>query len=197
MKTLKDQLTIVIRNQLDFQQKIENQMCTLQTMMQTICQLVNSEIISRRTSVTPAVAPPPAPDRYSYHASKVPVVPKTTNTAMDELLTFAQRMNNGVATSHPAAKRPMSAVTTNSESQSYETVKPLPIRRTAESESTRLSPLENHFFDTTSPSTVRNARLATRHSPFRFVLEGNVAGENPSGTSASRPTHGRIQRTHR
>lgn len=50
VKNVKDQLSIVIKNQLDFQQKIETQMNTLQTMMQTVCQLVNSEIISNRKS---------------------------------------------------------------------------------------------------------------------------------------------------
>lgn len=155
-------------------------MCTLQTMMQTICQLVNSEIISRRNTpptVAPVVVPPPpAPDRYSYHATKVPVVPKTMNTAMDDLLTFAQRMNDGdkkktttiffhltsfssLDLTRPTTKRPMSAVS-NSESQSYETVKQIPMRRTVEPESTRLSPVENRstfdLFDTTSTSTVNS-----------------------------------------
>ncbi len=48
INNLKDQLSIVIKTQLDFQQKIEHQMVTLQTMMQTICQLVNNEIISNK-----------------------------------------------------------------------------------------------------------------------------------------------------
>ena len=48
LNTLKDQLSLVIKTQLDFQQKIENQMTTLQTMMQTLCQLVNHEIISNK-----------------------------------------------------------------------------------------------------------------------------------------------------
>ena len=50
VKNVKDQLSVVIKNQLDFQRKIETQMNTLQTMMQTVCQLVNSEIISNRKS---------------------------------------------------------------------------------------------------------------------------------------------------
>jgi hypothetical protein len=48
--TLKDQLSVVIKAQLDFQQKIENQISMLQTMMQTVCQLVNNEIISNKKS---------------------------------------------------------------------------------------------------------------------------------------------------
>jgi hypothetical protein len=38
----------MIKNQLDFQQKIENQMTTFQTMLQTVCQLVNNEIIPNK-----------------------------------------------------------------------------------------------------------------------------------------------------
>ena len=48
MNTLKDQLSVVVKAQLDFQQKIENQMSMLQTMMQTVCQLVNNEIITNK-----------------------------------------------------------------------------------------------------------------------------------------------------
>jgi hypothetical protein len=46
--TLKDQLSVVIKAQLDFQQKVDNQISMLQTMMQTVCQLVNNEIVSNK-----------------------------------------------------------------------------------------------------------------------------------------------------
>lgn len=52
MNTLKDQLSVVIKAQLDFQQKVENQISMLQTMMQTVCQLVNTEIIANKKPIS-------------------------------------------------------------------------------------------------------------------------------------------------
>lgn len=48
----------MIKAQLDFQQKVEGQISMLQTMMQTVCQLVNNEIITNKksTSQTHSVA---------------------------------------------------------------------------------------------------------------------------------------------
>ena len=48
INNLKDQVSIIIKNQVDFQQKIESQMTTLQTMLQTVCQLVNNEVIPNK-----------------------------------------------------------------------------------------------------------------------------------------------------
>lgn len=52
--TLKEQLSVVIKAQLDFQQKVESQISMLQTMMQTVCQLVNNELASNRKSTNPS-----------------------------------------------------------------------------------------------------------------------------------------------
>jgi hypothetical protein len=48
INNVKDQVSVMIKNQLDFQKKIESQMTTLQTMLQTVCQLVNNEIIPNK-----------------------------------------------------------------------------------------------------------------------------------------------------
>ena len=45
---LKDQLSVVVKAQLDFQQRIEKQISMLQTMMQTVCQVVNNEMLSNK-----------------------------------------------------------------------------------------------------------------------------------------------------
>ena len=117
LNNLKDQLSYVIKTQLDFQQKIENQMITLQTMMQTICQLVNNDIIQNkkhersfffqksnhlfrfhhlactsrihRDHTDFEIAEP----RPNWLGSSQKL--KDTHNAVDELLTFARRMNTG------------------------------------------------------------------------------------------------------
>ncbi len=110
--TLKDQLSVVIKAQLDFQQKIENQVSMLQTMMQTVCQLVNNELItnkkctgnctpqqstvnsarSRRDQTEFQIAEPR--QNWLSNNSNIPIQrPKHNST--DELLSFTQRMSNG------------------------------------------------------------------------------------------------------
>ncbi|CAF2506563.1 unnamed protein product [Rotaria sp. Silwood2] len=112
---LKDQLSVVIKAQLDFQQKIENQISMLQTMMQTVCQLVNNEIISnkkcsgnctsqqqqqstinstriRRDQTDFQIAEP----RQTWSNNQTNIhIQRPKNNATDELLTFTQRMSNG------------------------------------------------------------------------------------------------------
>ncbi|CAF1175293.1 unnamed protein product [Rotaria sp. Silwood1] len=118
--TLKDQLSVVIKAQLDFQQKIENQISMLQTMMQTVCQLVNNEIISnkkcsgnctsqqqqqqqstinsariRRDQTDFQVSEP----RQSWLNNQSNIhIQRSKNNATDELLTFTQRMSNATPT---------------------------------------------------------------------------------------------------
>jgi hypothetical protein len=93
---LKDQLSIVIKTQLDFQEKIENQITTLQTMMQTLCQLVNNEIISNKKSNCNQTdfQIPESHQNWLTNAQRPYLIPKDTNNAMDELLLFTRRMNN-------------------------------------------------------------------------------------------------------
>ncbi|CAF3556753.1 unnamed protein product [Rotaria socialis] len=115
--TLKDQLSVVIKAQLDFQHKIENQISMLQTMMQTVCQLVNNELISnkkcagncnpqqqqqstinsarlRRDSADFQVAEPR--QNWLSNHNNAPQRPKTNAT--DELMTFTQRMSSTTPT---------------------------------------------------------------------------------------------------
>ncbi|CAF3528209.1 unnamed protein product [Rotaria sordida] len=120
--TLKDQLSVVIKAQLDFQQKIENQVSMLQTMMQTVCQLVNNEIISnkkcsgnctsqqqqqqqkqstinsthiRRDQTDFQIAEP----RQTWLNNQNNIhIQRPNNNATDELLTFTQRMSNATPT---------------------------------------------------------------------------------------------------
>ncbi len=112
--TLKDQLSVVIKAQLDFQQKIENQVSMLQTMMQTVCQLVNNEIITNKkcsgnctsqqqqqTTINSARSRRDQNDfqisepRQNWLSNNNIHLQKPKNNSTDELLTFTQRMNNG------------------------------------------------------------------------------------------------------
>ncbi|CAF1017836.1 unnamed protein product [Rotaria sordida] len=101
----KDQLSVIIKNQLDFQKKIENQMITLQTMMQTICQLVNSEIISNKKceekfSLKNIHQDQTDLDRIESHqnwlnnAQRPYIIPKDANNIINELLLLTRCMNN-------------------------------------------------------------------------------------------------------
>ncbi|CAF2947726.1 unnamed protein product [Rotaria sp. Silwood2] len=103
---LKDQLSIVIKSQLDFQKKIENQMITLQTMMQTICQLVNSEIISNKKCEEKFPLKKlhrsqtdfdgiESHQNWLNNAQRSYLIPKDTNNAMNDLLMLTRRMNDG------------------------------------------------------------------------------------------------------
>lgn len=106
----------MIKAQLDFQQKIENQMSMLQTMMQTVCQLVNNELINGKKCAGNCAPQPPASNsarsrrdstdfqmpepRQNWSNSTTTnnhhhQVQKPRNNATDELMTFTQRMNNG------------------------------------------------------------------------------------------------------
>ncbi|CAF2068496.1 unnamed protein product [Rotaria magnacalcarata] len=98
---LKDQLSIVIKNQLDFQKKIENQMITLQTMMQTICQLINTEIIANKKCQDKFSLKKNFRDQtdfeevesrqnWSNNAEK-----SDTHHTMNEILKLTRRMSNG------------------------------------------------------------------------------------------------------
>ena len=119
INNLKHQLSVVIKNQLDFQEKIEKQMTTMQTMMQTIYQLVNSEFITNKTSkdniffeINSSLfghldgASRICQERTSFekvqphqnwltNAQRPYLIPKDTYNAMDELLLLTRRMNNG------------------------------------------------------------------------------------------------------
>jgi hypothetical protein len=90
INNLKDQITMFIKTQLDFQKKIENQITTLQTMMQTMCQLVNNEILSNKKFNQN--------QNWLNNTQRPYVIPKDTNNAMDELLMFTRTMNNGEKT---------------------------------------------------------------------------------------------------
>ena len=110
---MKDQLSVVIKAQLDFQQKIENQMSMLQTMMQTVCQLVNNELINNKKCAGNCAAQPPASNsarsrrdstdfqmpeprqNWSSGTTNNHYVQKSRSNATDELMTFTQRMSNG------------------------------------------------------------------------------------------------------
>ncbi len=91
INNLKDQLSSFIKTQLDFQQKIENQITTLQTMMQTVCQLINNEIISNRKFNGDFESR----SNWLNNAQRPYLIAKDTTNAMDELLLFTRRMNNG------------------------------------------------------------------------------------------------------
>jgi hypothetical protein len=52
--TLKEQLSVVVKAQLDFQNRVENQLSMMQTMMQTVCQLVNNEIMTNKKQTHPS-----------------------------------------------------------------------------------------------------------------------------------------------
>lgn len=102
---------MVIKAQLDFQQKVENQISMLQTMMQTVCQLVNNEVISaKKTAASPALPPPPAvqsartrrdhvdfqmPEPRQNWPSGSTAAQRPKQTSADELLAYTQRMNAG------------------------------------------------------------------------------------------------------
>ncbi len=97
INNLKDQLSVVIQTQLNFQQKIENQITTLQTMMQTLCQLVNNEIISNKIFKQKQMdcEMNESRDNWLNNAQRPYLIAKDTSNAMDELLLFTRRMNNG------------------------------------------------------------------------------------------------------
>lgn len=111
MNTLKDQLSVVVKAQLDFQQKIENQMSMLQTMMQTVCQLVNNEIItnkkcsgycSNQPSTMNSARSRRDTNEYMQvesRPSSVTNIQKPRTNSTDELISFAQRMSNGKSVS--------------------------------------------------------------------------------------------------
>ncbi|CAF0861805.1 unnamed protein product [Adineta ricciae] len=98
LNTLKDQLSLVIKTQLDFQQKIENQMTTLQTMMQTICQLVNHEIISNRKPCgfhhDRNQFDGQSCQNWTNNVQKSYIAPKEPNNGIEDLLALAQQMTN-------------------------------------------------------------------------------------------------------
>lgn len=75
---------------------MENQITTLQTMMQMICQLVNNEIISKKKSKQD-LDTSQSHQNWLNNAQKPYLIPKDTNNAMDELLLFTRRMNNGIS----------------------------------------------------------------------------------------------------
>ncbi len=103
----------MIKAQLDFQQKIENQMSMLQTMMQTVCQLVNNEMItnkkcsgncnaqqttlnsarSRRDPTDFSMAEPR--QNWSNNNNSHLHVQKPRTNSTDEITTLTQRMSNG------------------------------------------------------------------------------------------------------
>ncbi len=97
INNLKDQLSIVIKSQLDFQEKIDHQITTLQTMMQTICQVVNNEMISNRKPYQDQTDfdRPGSHQNWLNNAQRPYLIEKDTTNAMDELLIFTRRMNNG------------------------------------------------------------------------------------------------------
>lgn len=73
---------------------METQLATLQTMMQTICQVVNNDMLCNRR--------PPADLHISQsnpnwltNAQRPYLVEKDTDNTMHELLTFTRRVNNG------------------------------------------------------------------------------------------------------
>ena len=103
----------MIKAQLDFQQKIENQMSMLQTMMQTVCQLVNNELINNKKCTGNCTAPsstvvsarsrrdstdfqmPEPRQNWSNATNNNHHVQKPRNNSNDELMTFTQRMSSG------------------------------------------------------------------------------------------------------
>ena len=98
---------------------METQLATLQTMMQTICQVVNNDMLSNRR--------PPADLHISQsnpnwltNAQKPYLVEKDTDNTMNELLTFTRRINNGeiFSTSDHSA----SSIETNRHSNYLETL---------------------------------------------------------------------------
>ncbi|UJR35954.1 hypothetical protein I4U23_028695 [Adineta vaga] len=113
---LKDQLSVVIKAQLDFQQKIENQISMLQTMMQTVCQLVNNEIISTKKTTNNSISQPTPMnsartqrDRIEHQIAEPRQHFSNTNNnnsqpqrtkiiSTDELLSYTQRMNTATPT---------------------------------------------------------------------------------------------------
>jgi hypothetical protein len=98
INNVKDQLSIVIKSQLDFQEKLDHQITTLQTMMQTICQVVNNEMISNRKGQIDFDLPRSSSSSHQNwltNAQKPYLIEKDTTNAMDELLIFTRRMNNG------------------------------------------------------------------------------------------------------
>ncbi|CAF3933401.1 unnamed protein product [Adineta steineri] len=120
-QTLKDQLSVVIKAQLDFQQKMENQMSMLQTMMQTVCQLVNNEIISNKKSTNHSPSQQqqqqstvnssrirrdqpdfqvaePRQNWLSNNNNTNNQIQRPKNNLTDELLTYTQRINTATPT---------------------------------------------------------------------------------------------------
>ncbi|CAF1236696.1 unnamed protein product [Adineta steineri] len=100
LNNLKDQLSFIIKSQLDFQQKIEHQMITLQTMMQTICQLINNEIIpNKKCQAYTSRNNRDQTDLESHqnwlnNVQRPYILSKDKTNAMDQLLMLAHRMNN-------------------------------------------------------------------------------------------------------
>lgn len=91
---LREQLSAFVQSQLDFQQRIETQLATLQTMMQTICQVVNNDMLSNRRPQTDLYASQ-SNQNWLTNAQRPYLVEKDTDNAMNELLTFTRRINNG------------------------------------------------------------------------------------------------------
>ncbi|CAF3688858.1 unnamed protein product [Rotaria socialis] len=98
---LKDQLSVVIKNQLDFQKKIENQMITLQTMMQTICQLINTEIAANKKCQDKFSLKKNFRDQTDFEGVESrqnwpnKEEKSDTNHTMNEILKLTRRMSNG------------------------------------------------------------------------------------------------------
>ena len=112
--TLKEQLSVVIKAQLDFQQKIENQMSMMQAMMQTVCQLVNNELITNKKcpgNCTPQTTAllnsarnrrdptdfsmaEPRQNWTNNNNSHMPVQKARANST-DEIITLTQRTSSG------------------------------------------------------------------------------------------------------
>ena len=90
-------MAIVVQTQIDFQQRMENQLTTLQSMMQTICQAVNNEMISNRRPPRDEIDFNVSQSNQNWltNAQRPYLVEKDTDNAMHELLTFTRRMNNG------------------------------------------------------------------------------------------------------
>lgn len=90
---------------MDFQKKMESQILTLQTMMQTICQLINTEIVSSKKYDNKYLLKTSHRDDTNFEVSRSNenwltnaqrpyLIPKDTDNAMNELLLLTRRMGN-------------------------------------------------------------------------------------------------------
>jgi hypothetical protein len=113
---------MVMKQQMDFQQKIEHHMLTLQSMMQTLCQLVNNELIPMKkaegngssrcifmrmcsASVTSSALDRASSSRdllrtdtndlWSNQVPQCTGIRPTNSASFDELTTMAQRIKHG------------------------------------------------------------------------------------------------------